>query len=208
MSDWRSAAAISQSARAAPRCIAEEPCRGASLEAVYRNERRELLHYLGRRVGRDLAPDLVQEVFVRALSSRQMDQLANPAAFVRRIARNLLIDRARLRATQPAVLYDVEDQVEVVQPPDQTTVIEAAELLRTYQQTLAALPDRTRHIFLLHRQEGVSYQQIAEAIGASIFTVQYHMAGALAACRASIAAHYAGAPNVISTPNDARHGGR
>lgn len=53
------------------------------------------MRHLGKRPGWDAAPDLVQEVFVRAASSEQTGRLINPAAFVRPIARNLLIDRAR-----------------------------------------------------------------------------------------------------------------
>ncbi|OJU23417.1 MAG: hypothetical protein BGN95_07905 [Sphingomonas sp. 66-10] len=163
-----------------------------------------MLRYLGRRVRADIAPDLVQEVYARALCSRQVDHLDNPAAFIRRITRNLLIDRARRRAIHPAIMVDFDDQHDLVEPAEQTWAIEAADLLRIYEQTVAALPDKTRRVFLLHRQEQLTYQQIAEASAISILTVKYHMTRALAACRAAIAANCAGAP----TPHPARAGAR
>ncbi len=53
------------------------------------------MRHLRNRPGWDAAPDLVQEVFVRAASSEQTGRLINPAAFVRPIARNLLIEPER-----------------------------------------------------------------------------------------------------------------
>lgn len=205
---WHPETAVSQAPAEATRCKPEAPSGRRLLEATYRTERRELLRYLSRRAGADIAPDLVQEVFARALSSRQVDHLDNPAAFIRRIARNLLIDRARRCATQPAILFDFDDQRDRVEPPDQTWAIEAADLLRTYEQVVAALPDKTRRVFLLHRREKLSYRQIAEAIGIRSSTVEYHMKRALAACRASIAAYYAGAPISLPPSNGARHSER
>ena len=200
--------ATSQAPTEAPRSKSEAPSGRRSLEAVYRTERRELLRYLGRRAGADIASDLVQEVFARALSSRQVDHLDNPAAFIRRIARNLLIDRARRRVTQPVVLFDFDEQYDRVEPPDQTWAIEAADLLHTYEQAVAALPDKTRRVFLLHRQEKLSYRQIAEVIGIRFSTVKYHMKRALAACRASIAAYSSGAPIPVPPSNGERRGQR
>jgi len=208
MPGWQPEAAASRAPTEATRCKPDASSGGRSLEAVYRTERRELLRYLGRRAGADLAPDLVQEVFARALSSRQADHLDNPAAFIRRIARNLLIDRARRRVTQPVTLFDFGEQRDLVEPPDQAWAIEAADLLRTYEQALMALPDKIRRVFLLHRQGKLTYRQIAEKIGASFTTVEYHMKRALAACRASIAAYYAGVPTPVPPSNGARHGRR
>jgi DNA-directed RNA polymerase specialized sigma24 family protein len=60
-----------------------------------------LLRFLRRKVDPDLATDLLHEVFVRALGSADADRLANPAAFLRKVAGNLLIDRARRAARHP-----------------------------------------------------------------------------------------------------------
>ncbi len=164
------------------------------LEVVYRTERGKILRYLNRRVGRDVAPDLVQEIFARAFGSHQADQLANPIGFIRRITRNVLIDRARRRARNPVILFDFDDQRDLVTQPDQTWAIEAADLLRAYNRAVADLPEKTRRVFLMHRLESMSYRQIAAATGTCIGTVEYHMKRALTACRAGIAAYNAGLP--------------
>lgn len=153
---------------------------GVSLEETFRTERDRLLRYLGKRVGHDAAPDLVQEVFARAASSQQASRLGNPAAFVKRIARNLLIDRARRRATNNVIFFPLDEQRDMATPPDQSWGIEAADLLRLYEDAIEGLPEKTRRVFLMHRVEELSYRQIHEQLGISIATVEYHMMKALA----------------------------
>jgi RNA polymerase sigma-70 factor (ECF subfamily) len=162
---------------------APAPCAGsahASLEACFQTERDKLLTYLGRRAGHDVAPDLVQEVFARAAGSSQASRLNNPAAFLRRIARNLLIDRARRRAANDVIVFPLEEQRDAACPPQQEWGLEAEDLLRLYQEAVDALPEKTRRVFLMHRVDEFSYREIHEELGISIATVEYHMMKALA----------------------------
>jgi RNA polymerase sigma factor (sigma-70 family) len=152
----------------------------ASLEASFRAERDKLLSYLGRRAGHDAAPDLVQEVFARAAGSAQASRLANPAAFLRRIARNLLIDRARRRAANNVLVFPLEEQRDAACAPQQEWGLEAEDLLRLYQEAVDSLPEKTRRVFLMHRVDEFSYRDIHEDLGISIATVEYHMMKALA----------------------------
>ena len=152
----------------------------ASLEACFQTERDKLLTYLGRRAGHDVAPDLVQEVFARAAGSSQASRLINPAAFLRRIARNLLIDRARRRAANDVIVFPLEEQRDAACPPQQEWGLEAEDLLRLYQEAVDTLPEKTRRVFLMHRVDEFSYRKIHEELGISIATVEYHMMKALA----------------------------
>ena len=152
----------------------------AGLEDVLVSERSRLLRYLERRVGKDAAPDMVQEVFLRAVGSEQSRRLMNPAAFLQRIARNLLIDRARKRARDAVVVFAFEDQSQTACPAQQEWDIEAADLLRLYEAALEGLPAKTRRVFQLHRVEELSYHEIHKTLGISVATVEYHMMKALA----------------------------
>lgn len=159
--------------------IEHEPPASQCLEETFRSEREKLLRYLGRRAGHDIAPDLVQEVFARAASSAQASRLGNPAAFVKRIARNLLIDRARRREKNNVILFPLDEQRDMATPPEQTWNIEAADLLRLYEDAIDTLPEKTRRVFLMHRIDELSYRQIHEQLGISVATVEYHMMKAL-----------------------------
>lgn len=150
------------------------------LGRTYRTERAGLLRFLRRKVGPDLAADMLHDVFIRVLGSGDAERLVNPAAFLRKVAGNLLIDRARSGARHPAAVT-LEEAGELAMPPDQTQALEASNLLALYENAVAALPVRTREVFLMHRVDEMTYRQIHETLGISVATVEYHMMKALAA---------------------------
>jgi RNA polymerase sigma-70 factor (ECF subfamily) len=151
----------------------------AFLDNAFRNERTALVRYLRREVGPDAASDLAQEVFCRAAGSAQADKLQNPIAFLRRIARNLLVDRHR-REQRTGIALPFDEARDAACEPSQEHAIEAADLLRLYEKAVAGLPEKTRTIFLLHRVEERSYREIHELLEISTATVEYHMMKALA----------------------------
>src|SRR3546814_9184809 len=89
------------------------------MDRAFRNDGAVLLRYLGRHVGPEAAPDLMQEVFLRAAGSEQRHRLANPAAFLQRIARNLLINRAISSRRNKVVLLPLPEEYDLASPPEQ-----------------------------------------------------------------------------------------
>lgn len=192
VSPTRSPVSVSSSSGDADRQVAlldAEPPPAPSLEDTFRTERDRLLHYLRRRVGHDAAPDLVQEVFARAASSEQAGHLINPAAFVRRIARNLLIDRARARKAGNVILFPLDEERDISVPPEQGLAIEAADLLRVYEQAVDSLSEKTRRVFRMSRNDNLTYRQISGELGITVATVEYHMMRAIAVVTSAVEAH-------------------
>nr|WP_298670897.1 sigma-70 family RNA polymerase sigma factor [uncultured Sphingomonas sp.] len=169
--------------------VEAEPAQVPGLEETFRTERDRLLRYLGRRIGWDQAPDMMQEVFLRAAGSQQAGQIANPVAFIRRITRNMLIDRARRRETNKVVIFPLDDQRDLSVPPEQGLAIEASDLLRVYHDAVERLPEKTRRVFLLSRDEHLPNRQISERLGITVSTVEYHMTRALAFIASAVEAH-------------------
>ena len=54
-----------------------------------------------------------------------------------------------------------------------------AELKVYYEKLLHSLPEQSRTAFLLSREEGLSYEEIAQQMGISVNTVKYHIKVAL-----------------------------
>jgi RNA polymerase sigma-70 factor (ECF subfamily) len=155
------------------------------LEVAYRQERAGLIRYLRRCAGYDAAADLAQEVFLRAAASEQMPHLINPAGFLYRIARNLLIDRARQsrRRHDPLPLLEAHDAPVAA---EQEHGIEARDLQAAYDRALQSLSPRSRQIFVMNRDDEKPYREIHCELGISIATVEYHMMKALAHIRQAI----------------------
>ena len=158
----------------------------AGFQATLPAEHARLLRYFNWRVGREAAPDMVQEVFARMFGSGALERIDNPPAYLSRIARNLLIDRARQKMRDCTVFFPLDENRDAASRAEQTWRIEAADLLRLYRQTVRAMPPKTRRVFVMHRLRGLTYKQIAEQVGISIATVEYHMMRALTLCRAAV----------------------
>lgn len=150
-----------------------------TIEVVYRTEAPRLLQYFRRRLrGADDPRDLVQEAFARLIGSAPAGMLRNPEAYLQRIARNMLIDRSRKRSGK-IIHVPISDGAEIPVLPDQSYAIEADDMKRLYLNAVEALPPRTRQVFLLHRVDELSYKVIAEDLGLSIRTVEWHIAEAI-----------------------------
>jgi len=122
------------------------------------------------------ADDLRQEVYVRVCEAarREIPDPARPFVFA--VARNLLIDRARRE--QIVSIEAVADlgALEVVadEPEPDRTVI-ARQELRRLQAALDHLPNRCRQAVVMRKIDGLSYREIAKAMGIAEDTVSKHL---------------------------------
>lgn len=152
------------------------------IEEIYRTEGPRLARFFRARLRSSDDPgDFVQESFARLVGSMAQRTLPTPAAYLQRIARNLLYDRSkrsevRLGQFHIPIGEGCEPSIEASQHHE----LEALDVMRVYRCALGELPERTRDVFLLHRVEELSYKEIGDKLGIAIPTVQYHMARALA----------------------------
>lgn len=148
----------------------------------------ELKGFFRRRVDcQSEAEDLVQETFSRLMRRADESLIGHPRQYLFRVARNLLVDRARKRAVRsetslPAVEME-RLSATTVTPSDEA---EARERLQLLEKTVGKLPQRCREVFILNRFYGLSYPSIAEQLSISQSTVEKHMIRAIAACRKTL----------------------
>jgi RNA polymerase sigma-70 factor (ECF subfamily) len=152
----------------------------ATIERLYREQGPRLARRLGARLrSGDEARELVHDAFTRLLGSASLGALRQPEAFLTRIVRNLLIDRGRRDSARPHHA-PIDAECEPAIRADQADGLELGQALARYRALLAALPPRTREVFLLHRVEELGYKAIAERLGISPRTVEWHVAEAIA----------------------------
>jgi RNA polymerase sigma-70 factor (ECF subfamily) len=123
------------------------------------------------------ADDLVQEAWVRLASYESEQPVERPEAFLMRTALNLSIDhhRARLSHGEEVLLDEV---VLLDTRPSVEATLLARERMARLSEGLGRLGDKTREIFLAHRVDGLTYQQIAQHHRLSVSTVEKHIAKA------------------------------
>ena len=123
------------------------------------------------------AEDLVQEAWVRLACYEQEQVVLEPEAFMMRTALNLSIDAHRSSVSHGEEVL-LEEVVLVDSAPSTEAIVLGRERARRMSHCLGRLPDRSRAIFLAHRIDGRTYQDIANEHGLSISTVEKHIARA------------------------------
>lgn len=124
------------------------------------------------------AEDLAQNVFVQVYkSASRYKSTAKFSTWLFTIARNLCLNEIRRRSRHPADSLDAthpeqEDQPlqqyedkKTFSPPESLL---QGELAQQIDRALADLPENQRSAILLCRQEDLSYEEIAEALGCSV----------------------------------------
>jgi RNA polymerase sigma-70 factor (ECF subfamily) len=149
------------------------------LDGLFRSEAPRLQRYFRQKTGdREVASDLVQDTFVKMVSAYDVG-LGNPAAYLQRIARNLVFDRFRRAKRSVAEAEIPLDDCDAAVLPMQEQDLTARDLLRLYETAIEGLSSKTRTVFLLSRVEGLTYDEIRNRLGISMGTVEYHMMRAL-----------------------------
>jgi RNA polymerase sigma-70 factor (ECF subfamily) len=139
------------------------------LSMLFKAYHTPLVRFLTRRLGdRDAAEEIAQETFVRAL---RQETITSERSWLFAVASNLVRDEARrdLRAQKRLELLRSHARVESAVEPEPTTV-ERAEEQALARQALELLAERDRDALLM-REEGLGYDEIAEALGLSVASV-------------------------------------
>ncbi|MGO9772058.1 MAG: RNA polymerase sigma factor [Roseiarcus sp.] len=159
----------------------------SSFRELFLHNKRGLLRYLTRRVGREDASDLLQETFVRALRHDQLETVADSSAFLQQIAGNLTRDFARHQRTEAKYIEfgDLpENACSDDAPADQ--LIEADARSRTLATAMQTLPPRCREVFAMRIHEGLSQDEIARRLGITRNMVDRHLRIAIVRCRKAV----------------------
>jgi len=135
-------------------------------------------------VDEDEVQDALQETYEHLLRYRQSEWEELPRALVMRIAANVVIDRARHRASchtrQHVSVEDFELESGEATPERRLLAQEGIALIR---EAIRDMPERCQEVFVLSRIKGMSYQQIADQLSISVKAVEKNISRGLVLCR-------------------------
>jgi RNA polymerase sigma factor (sigma-70 family) len=146
------------------------------LKAVFLAERPTLLRLLTARLrDPDAAAEVLQDMWLK-LEGGGSGPVAEPAAYLFRMANNLAFDHRRSHARRSARDGQwLDSQSQASELPDAEDMLLARERLAQLQATIAALPERTASIFRAYRIDGVPRKDIAAREGISVSAVEKHL---------------------------------
>jgi RNA polymerase sigma factor (sigma-70 family) len=146
----------------------------------------DLLRFLSRRVRAADAHDLAQEVYVRLLRLKRDNFILNPEAYLYRVACNLLYEfEMNRRAAVDGLRRWSEEVATETQFATDSSANDMAMAARL-RDTLNELPELQRAVLILHRQDGLTYDEIARKLAISPSTVKKYLGLGLRHCRARL----------------------
>jgi RNA polymerase sigma-70 factor (ECF subfamily) len=162
----------------------------AAFEIVFRTHYNGLCSFVRQQVGSaEAAEEVVQEVFLNVWRGRGgIDPDQSLRAYLYRAARNTALNQLKRRRLERRWLAASAGPTSHAISAVADDAVREHELTIAIQQRVASLPERCRLIFTMSREQGLSYAEIAEALGISVKTVETQMGRALKTLRAGLAA--------------------
>ncbi len=145
----------------------------STLLEAYREHECELQRFLARRLGSvQLAADIAHDLYLKLMRVADHAEIRDRKAYLFGVAANLATDHLRVEGRRGVILAESSDTV--WQQSDELTperhAMARAEL-RYLEAAVAALPERCRQVFHLHRYEDRSQAEISAILGLGATTV-------------------------------------
>lgn len=166
----------------------EEIRRGNKLafeEVYYKYHERFYFYVLKRTASDDLAEETVQMAFMRIWEKRADLSDAFPIEVqLARVARSIMIDILRKKAAERKALDVVKQNIDAIVAGDP---VADKQLLEKVTETIERLPPECKKIYILSREDGLTYSEIAERLSISPKTVENQVSKALKTLRKAVA---------------------
>jgi len=137
-----------------------------TFEEIFQQFYSPLCNYATKIINDDTtSEDIVQHLFIQLWENKKLESADNPERYLLRATKFKCIDYLRSKKNTNETLPD--------ELPD---LIQVEPLLHYYA---SKLPPKTREVFLLSRNSGLTYKEIAEEMNISVKTVENQMGRAL-----------------------------
>ncbi len=137
---------------------------------LFDRHRAKLLRYVRRMLGSSAdAEDVLQDVFLRAYRSLRNDERELPVkAWLFRVTHNRAIDTTRRPVVDQAEVHAL-NRPAAIDPVEHS---ERRDSLRRLVRDVQALPGQQRSALLMRELEGLSYQEVADALDTTVPAVK------------------------------------
>ena len=152
----------------------------ALITEYYISHRDELLAFVSSRLGgSDFAEDIVQNVFLKLLTTDKMISEVTLPSLVYTIARNLITDYYRRHTNYEEYEHYIKSQG----IRSQESVFSVREITERLERGLARLPENCREIYRMHIYGGMKISEISQELGEGYKSVEHRLGFARKAMR-------------------------
>jgi len=129
---------------------------------------------------RETLNDWVQEVFIKIWGKKDKLDIHHPGfkGYILTTARNHALEQLKRQKKYETWL---EENIarQKKESPFQSSGSESSNFMEQYRIAVKKLPERAREAYLLSREDGLKYKEIASVMDISVKTVEAHMSKAL-----------------------------
>jgi RNA polymerase sigma-70 factor, ECF subfamily len=127
--------------------------------------------------------NLIQDVYLSLWENRdKVEKDISVKYYLFTIAHNSAISMIRKKTRESQFIEYLRSLQENVEEPVNME-LEYNELTNKLDEIIKGLPDRQKEVYLLHRNEGLKYSEIAARLDISVNTIENHMSRALKTIR-------------------------
>jgi RNA polymerase sigma-70 factor (ECF subfamily) len=165
-----------------------------AFEQVYRLYFPRLLSYSIKIVkDKNIAKDVVQNVFIKIWENPKVLDIENPDAFIFKTVKNAslnfirhlkVIDNLKIKVKER---YEGEELYYIDFTGSEPTELIDKELQVGFEKVLNSLPQKCKEVFALSRKDGLKNREIADKLNISTKNVEKHISKALTIYRAHFA---------------------
>lgn len=146
----------------------------------------------------ELAQEIVQEVFIRLWETRSnLKTDLSLAAYLYTMTRNRVFNMLKRAARESKVREQIRLHAEAASNTTENSLL-YSEYRAAVKKAIAGLPPQRQRIFIMCREEGKSYEEVAGTFGISKSTVRDHMVKALKSVRKQLFLHTGIPANLVA----------
>jgi RNA polymerase sigma-70 factor (ECF subfamily) len=131
----------------------------------------------------DQAEDLTQDVFMKLWDKREEINTETVKSYLYTIASNMLLNKIR---HDKVVMNFAEKNRDAFNEQSPHYALEEKEFKKQLEDTIGAMPEKQREVFLMNRIDEMTYKEIAERLELSVKAVEKRMHGALGYLREKV----------------------
>ena len=134
----------------------------------------------------DIVLEVLQSVWERRIKLVEIDRFEN---YLYVSAKNKTFDFHRINSRLQKVALNKPHFKEAITHQNPEKYLICKELLEKLDSSILELPDKSRLVYRLVKEDGLKYQEAADLLGISVKTVNNHLLSAMKSIRKSISKH-------------------
>lgn len=184
---------FSSSAPLADQTLVERIRQGdrSAFERLFYKHHQSLFHFaLSITRSRDLAGDIIQDVFLKIWRNRQEWHIkVDVSVYLYQAVRNQSLNTLQAHKSRNQLEHRFQEEYQaslewVAEDPFLDE--KKSQQIKQIWRIVESMPEKRRAVFHLHKKHGLSYQEIAEVCDISIRTVENHIAQSLQYIRSEL----------------------